>query len=135
MKKNLPIFVFTFFLLSCSSVKKTQKAINYGNYDEAINIALKNLRTNKTKKSKQTYVLMLEDAFAKAVARDKEKIKYLKADGNSANLENIYNLYIQLDNRQKNIKPLLPLPILDKGTNAKFNFENYDADIMTYRDK
>ena len=135
MKKILTIFAFTLFLLSCSSVKKTQQAINYGNYDEAINIALKNLRANKTKKGNQSYVLMLEEAFSKAVNRDKEKIKYLKTDGNPANLENIYNLYTLLNSRQENIKPLLPLYILEKGRNAKFHFENYNSDILMYKDK
>jgi len=135
MKKILQLFSITILLISCSSVKKTQQAINFGNYDEAINIALKNLRSNKTKKSNQSYVLMLEEAFSKAVTRDKEKINYLKADGNPANLESIYNLYTLLNNRQESIKPLLPLPILNKGKNAKFHFEDYASDILTYKDK
>jgi hypothetical protein len=135
MKKTLQLFLITILLISCSSVKKTQQAINFGNYDEAINIALKNLRSNKTKKSNQSYVLMLEEAFSKAVIRDKEKIKYLKADGNPANLESIYNLYTLLNNRQKSIKPLLPLPIYNKGKNAKFHFEDYTSDILTYKNK
>lgn len=135
MKKTLQLFSLIILLISCSSVKKTQQAINYGNYDEAINIALKNLRNNKTKKSNQSYVLMLEEAFSKAVSRDKEKIKFLKADSNPANFENIYNLYTLLNNRQENIKPLLPLPILNKGKNAKFHFEDYTSEILTYKNK
>jgi hypothetical protein len=135
MKKVLPLFILTVFLISCSSVKKTQQAINYGNYDEAINIALKNLRTNKTKKGNQSYVLMLEEAFAKAVSRDKEKIKFLKEDDNSSNLESIYNLYLLLNNRQNNVKPLLPLPILNDGRNAKFKFEDYSSNILNSKNK
>ncbi len=135
MKKILPLFIITLLVISCSSVKKTQQAINFGNYDAAINTAVKNLRINKTKKSNQSYVLMLEEAFSKAVARDKDKIKFLKADGNPANLESIYNLYTLLNNRQESIKPLLPLPILNKGKNAKFHFEDYTSDILTYKDK
>jgi len=131
MKKVFLFFILSVLFISCSSVKKTQKAINYGNYDQAINIAIKNLRINKTKKGNQSYVLMLEEAFAKAVTRDKERLKFLKKDGNAANLENIYNLYIQLNNRQERIKPLLPLHILNKGRNAKFKFVDYSSGILT----
>lgn len=135
MKKLAFILILAITVVSCSSVKKTQEAINYGNYDEAIDIAIKNLRTHKTKKSNQSYVLMLEEAFAKATIRDKEKITFLNNDGNPANLESIYNGYILLNNRQERIKPLLPLPILNKGKNAKFQFENYTNDILTTKDK
>lgn len=135
MKKLAFILILAITVVSCSSVKKTQEAINYGNYDEAIDIAIKNLRTHKTKKSNQSYVLMLEEAFAKATIRDKEKITFLNNDGNPANLESIYNGYILLNNRQELIKPLLPLPILNKGKNAKFQFENYTNDILTTKDK
>ena len=135
MKKIAIFLILAITVVSCSSVKKTQEAINYGNYDEAIEIAIKNLRTHKTKKSNQSYVLMLEEAFAKASIRDKEKIAFEKKDGNPANLESIYNGYILLNNRQELIKPLLPLPIINKGKNAKFQFENYTNDLITTKDK
>jgi len=135
MKKLTFILILIITVVSCSSVKKAQEAINYGNYDEAIQITVKNLRTNKTKKSNQSYILMLEEAFAKATLRDKEKIAFLKSDGNLANLESIYNGYIILNNRQESIKPLLPLPIINKGKNAKFQFKNYTNELLTTKDK
>ncbi|MEM9687552.1 MAG: hypothetical protein AAF934_11625, partial [Bacteroidota bacterium] len=70
MKKNILLLVLSGTVIACSSVKKTQKALNTGNYDNAIATAIDNLRSNKTKKSKQPYVLMLEEAFAKAVDKD-----------------------------------------------------------------
>ena len=131
MKNFLPFLTLCLILSACSSVKKTQEAINYGNYDEAINIAIKNLRTNKTKKSNQPYVLMLQEAYAKVTEQNLEKIKFLKKEGNPANLEVIYNTYLNLNNRQEIIKPLLPLPILDKGKNAKFQFNDYSTNILS----
>lgn len=121
--------------MSCGGIKKTQEAINYGNYDEAIETAVKNLRSNKTKKSNQPYVFMLQEAFTKASIRDLEKINFLKKDGNPANFESIYRIYANLNNRQELIKPLLPLPILDKGKNAKFQFKDFGNDILTSKDK
>ena len=135
MVKKLLLLTLIITISSCSSVKKTQEAINYGNYDQAIQIAVKELRDNKTKKGNQDYVLMLEEAFEKATAKDIENIIFLKKDGNPANLETIYNKYLNLKNRQDLIKPLLPLPILSKGKNAKFSFTDYTNDILATKTK
>jgi len=135
MNKIILLVLITLTISSCSSVKKTQEAINYGNYDEAIEIALKHLRSNKNKKSNQPYVLMLEEAFEKATTRDLERIEFLKKDGNNASLEQIFNNYNNLDNRQVRIKPLLPLYILDKNQNAEFKFIDYSSDILTTKNE
>ncbi len=135
MKKYLLLFFTTILILSCSSVKKTEKALNTGNYDEAINIALSKLRTNKDKKGKQPYILMLERAFAKAVTRDVDAISFLEKEGNPANLERIYNSYNTLKKRQQRIKPLLPLYHAEQGRNANFTIVNYDQKILDTKEK
>ncbi|MFD0962746.1 hypothetical protein [Pseudofulvibacter geojedonensis] len=135
MKKLLLLFLSSAFIIACSSVKQTEEALNTGNYDQAIGIALKNLSTNKHKKGKQEYIIMLEQAFAKAKTRDKERIAFLSKTGNGANLEEIFNIYNQLKNRQERIKPLLPLRILEKGRNANFQFENYNQAIIETQGK
>lgn len=130
MKKNL-LFILVFICItSCSSVKSTQEAINNGNYQQAIEIAVKNLQKNKLKKGNQPYVLMLQDAFVKATAKDLNTISFLKKDKNPENLEKIFVLYNDLKDRQELIKPLLPLPILKKNKNATFEFSNYDDAII-----
>ena len=73
MKKILLLFTMV-LLASCSGVKKTQKAINSGNYRVAIGKALKELQKNKTKKGHQSYVVLLEDAFQKHTEREQERI-------------------------------------------------------------
>ena len=135
MKKLAIILIIAITFTNCSSVKKTQEAINYGNYDEAINIAVKHLRNNKTKKSNQTYVVLLEDAFKKATAKDLERIAFLNKDANPANLEQLFNSYTSLNKRQELIKPLLPLSILDEGKNAEFQFQDYSNRILDAKDK
>ena len=135
MKKIILLTATLFLMISCSSIKNTQQAINNGNYEKAIDIALDNLQKNKTKKGNQPYVLMLQDAFAKANARDLSKITYLKNDQNPENLENIFVLYETLKNRQEIIKPLLPLPILSENKNAQFQFSNYDDKIINAKNE
>ena len=39
---------------------------------------------------------MLEEAFKKVSERDLARIEYLKKDGNSENIEAIYNLFLKL---------------------------------------
>lgn len=135
MKKQLLIISSFFLLISCSSVKKTQQAISNGNYDTAINIAIENLRKNKTKKGNQPYVLMLEEAFAKVSKKDLNRISFLKKDNNPENIETIFSLYEDLKNRQEVIKPLLPLSIISENRNAKFQFDNYDDEIITTKNQ
>ncbi|TSE09548.1 MULTISPECIES: hypothetical protein [Aquimarina] len=134
--KKLLLLVLTFvFAVSCSSVKKTEKALNTGNYDQAINIALNKLKTNKDKKGKQPYILMLEQAYAKVIERDKNAVAYLEKEGNPANLERIFNTYTTLKSRQERIKPLLPLYLVEEGRNANFSIDNYDQRIISTKDK
>ena len=133
MKKVLLLTTIV-VLAACGGVKKTQEALNTGNYVAAMNKAIKNLAENKTKKGNQEYITLLEEAFAKHSEREQQEIAFLQNDGNPANLENIYNKYLQLKQIQERIKPLLPLHINDEGRNAKFNFVNYDNKILATKD-
>ena len=123
MKKLLLLIVITFFVLSCSTSKQIEKSLNIGNYDQAINDAIGKLRTNKDKKRKSDYILMLEEAFGKVTQRDLQNIDFLKKENNPENYLLIYDAYVALKNRQERIKPLLPLYV--SGKEAKFNFQNY----------
>ncbi|WP_318345411.1 hypothetical protein [Flagellimonas baculiformis] len=134
MKKIL-LLTTILTIAACGGVKKTQEALNTGNYVTAMDKAIKNLAENKTKKGNQEYITLLEEAFAKNAEREEQEIAFLQNDGNPANLETIYNKYIQLKRIQERIKPLLPLRINDQGRNAKFHFENYDNDILNTKDQ
>lgn len=134
MKKILLLSIFL-SIIACSGVKKTQEAINVGDYDTAMNLALEKLRENKNKKNNQPYVLMLEEAYAKATSRDLDHIKFLVKENNPENYEAIYEAYEKLKFRQQQIKPLLPLVIADHGRNAKFKFVDYSDEIIAFKNK
>ncbi|WP_405397281.1 hypothetical protein [Maribacter sp. Asnod2-G09] len=134
MKKFL-LFSFIGLLLSCSGVKKTQEALNSGNYETAINKAVMNIAENKTKKSNQQYIILLEEGYKKNTERELQHIKFLKKDGNAANYEEIFNAYGRLKSIQERIRPLLPLQIQDEGRRAQFSFKNYDDDIIAAKSK
>ena len=135
MKKAILLVTALVVLIACGGVKKTQEAINTGNYNQAINSALKNLADNKAKKGNQVYIVMLEEAFQKNATRELQNISFLKKDGNPANLEAIYKGYSYLKNIQQRIRPLLPLYIMEENRDAKFKFANYDELILDAKDQ
>lgn len=132
MKKTILLLSLILFVASCG-VKQTQSMLSDGDYDGAINRAVDGLRSNKNAKEKQDYVYLLEEAFDKAKERDLRNIDLLVKSGNPRNFETIYNTYLHLNNRQDLIRPLLPLPLLNKGKNAYFPFDNYNQEIVESR--
>ncbi|TRZ46225.1 hypothetical protein [Robertkochia solimangrovi] len=135
MKKAIILAVLSIVTFSCSSVKKTQVALNSGNYEQAINIALDKLRDNKAKKGNQPYVLMLEDAYSKANSRDLERITFLKKDANPANLEEVYQTYLKINERQERVRPLLPLEVYDQSRLADIRIQDLSDKIINSKDQ
>lgn len=129
MKKITLLFSFLVFITSCA-LKHTQELVHSGDYDNAITIAVSSLESNKDKKSKQDYVYLLEEAFAKAKERDLNTLYLLEKENNPAQIERIYQLYVGLNNRQEKIKPLLPLQLLKENRTAVFAFENYNDKLI-----
>jgi len=134
MKKFILFVPVLVFLVACGGVKKTQKALNAGNYSNVINNALQNLAENKVKKGNQPYILLLEDAFKKNTERELKYIAFLEKDGNEASYENIYKSYSSLRDIQEKIRPLLPLRIIEENRNAEFSFNDYENEIIDYKE-
>lgn len=129
MKRTVLLLSLLILVTACGA-KQTRSMLSSGNYDEAISNAVSNLRTNKDKKGKQDYVYILEEAFAKAKERDLNHINLLAKDANPTQLEKMYTTYLQLNQRQEKIKPLLPLRLINEGRNAIFPFDNYNDQII-----
>ena len=130
MKKILLLLSIFIFIISCAT-KQIQSSISSGNYDDAIANAVSNLQNNKDKKRKQDYIYLLEEAFAKAKERDLASIDAFMKDTNPSNLEKVFNIYNQLNGRQEQIRPLLPLFLIKENRNAKFPFDNYTEQIIS----
>lgn len=131
MKKLLLSTLVLILVVSCSTSKKIEKAVSIGNYDQAISEAISKLRTNKDKRGKVDFIVMLHEAYNKATDRDLNNIEFLKKDNNPENYIRIYDAYVGLEDRQERIKPLLPLYI--NGKQVNFNFNNYANQIINQK--
>lgn len=130
MKKITLLLSIIILVCSCA-VKQIQSQVSSGDYDSAISNAVSNLQNNKEKKRKQDYIYLLEEAFAKAKERDLRNIDALFKDTNPSNLEKIFNTYVQLNNRQEQIRPLLPLRLMNENRDAIFPFGDYSDEIVS----
>lgn len=124
----------TFYLLlliiaSACGVKNTKNMISEGDYDSAIEKATHKLAKNKTNKKSKEYIMLLEEAYTKANERDNREITLLVKDANPQKLEQIFNIYKNLNARQEKIRPLIPLKVNEKD--VYFTFEDYSEQIIS----
>ncbi len=130
MKKFFFIGIFSFLVLSCGNTKQIQELVNTGNYDSAIDLSIEKISKKKGKKSADPYILLLKEAYDKAMQRDKEIIVRAQKDTNPEKWQTIYDTYLQMDSRQNKVKALVPLRLTKTGENISFAFENLDTKII-----
>ncbi len=119
------ILLFTALLLvGCNSVKQNQRLLSQGNYDQAIELAIRKLSNDRDSKKSKEHIRLMEQAYKKVVSEDKRRIDFLKKDPSPEKVEQLYNLYVRLERRQQRIRPLLPLG------NANFKMVNYTDEII-----
>lgn len=116
--------IIVLILQSCAS---PQKMLERGDYDQLIDLAARKLAGKKKKKTE--YVLALEEAFDRATREDMARADRLKREGRAENWDRIYDLYRDIDRRQDQIRPLLPLAD-QHGIRANFRFVRV-ADLLT----
>jgi hypothetical protein len=118
----LRIALIALFLIGC---KSASKLVEEGNYDKAIEKSVKKmLKGNAKTEDKQ----MLDRAYTLANQQDNERIKLLKLEGKPENWEQVYSFYMRLDNRQKQVRKVLPFQI--KGSTYNYKQIDYSASII-----
>ncbi len=135
MKKIIYLnFLMLFLLSSCGNTKQIQNYIYSGDYDTAINLSVEKLKKKKGSKSGDAYALLLKEAYDKANQKDLETINKLKANTNPNKWQKIYDTYLNLDNRQEDIKPLLPIYVVKENRQLDFPITDYTSKILDAKD-
>jgi len=96
-----------------------------GNYDGAINKAVKELRKNPDNTKEAD---ILDRCYRIANERDLERIRFLKLENNPNNYDEVFMLYSSLKNRQSMVRTVLPINL--NGRYIEYEYVDYDAEIV-----
>jgi len=128
MKKALPvIFMFLIILSGCGSSKKQ---LEKGNYDAAIQKAVKQLRKDRND-AKQ--IDILTQAYKVSNEQDNEQIRILKMEGKPNNWDQIYLVYKSLNDRQSLVRTVTPLN--SNGKTVDFSYVDYVPEMVNAKRK
>lgn len=128
MKRIVPfIFILTIILSGCSSSKKQ---LQKGNYDAAIDKAVKQLRKDP-KDVKQ--IEILDQSYRVANDQDNERVRFLKMEGRPNNWDEIYLVYKALNDRQSLVRTVTPLNM--NGRSLDFPYVDYMPDMVNAKRK
>jgi hypothetical protein len=122
------LIVLSLLIAGCVSSKKH---LDRGQYDMAIQKAVKKL---KKKPANTKEIEVLQRAYKLANQADKDKIDYLKLEGNPDIWEQVYAAYSRMKSRQDIVKTL-PQLWLPGGRPVNFEFVNYDEEIISAKRK
>lgn len=131
MRKFYIILTAAILLVGCNSAKRNEKLLARGDYDKAIELAVKKLQRNKDGSTSDTRIGLLEEAFQKAMEEDKRRITFLKKSTNPSASKEIYYTYQNMEYIQDQIRPLLPLYSKTLNRNARFDIVDYSDAIVS----
>jgi hypothetical protein len=122
MKQILPIFMLLIILSSCGSSKKQ---LARGNYDAAIDKAVRELRRNP-RDEKQAEILA--QSYRVANDQDNERVRFLKMEARPNGWDEIYIVYKALNDRQALVKTVTPFNV--KGQTIDFPYVDYMPEMV-----
>ncbi len=128
MKRIVPvIFILTIILSGCSSSKKQ---LEKGNYDAAIDKAVKQLRKD-SRDTKQ--IAILDRSYQIANEQDNERIRFLKLEGKPNNWDEIYLTSKRMSDRQTMVRSVTPLSM--NGRTIEYPYVDYMPEMVAAKRK
>ena len=115
-------------LASCNSAKRNQKLLAQGDYDQAIELAIKKLQRDKSSGKNDNRIGYLENAFKKMVAQDNRRLALLEGLTTVSAAKEMFYTYQNMAFIQDKIRPLLPLSY-KSGKQATFKMLDYNGKI------
>jgi hypothetical protein len=128
MKRIVPFFFILILLLEgCGSSKKQ---LQKGNYDAAIQKAVKDLRKDR---SDVKQIDILDQAYKVSNDQDNERVRFLKMEGKPNNWDEIYIVYRALNDRQALVKTVTPLN--KNGKSVDYAYVDYMPEMVNAKRK
>jgi hypothetical protein len=123
MKRIVPFIIILAILFSgCGSSKKQ---LQKGNYDAAIDKAVKQLRKDP---SDAKQIDILSQSYKVANDQDNERIRFLKMEGRADGWDEIYLTYKALNDRQSLVRTVTPLNY--NGSSVDFTYIDYMPEMV-----
>lgn len=128
MKKIAPfLMILIISLMGCGSSKKQ---LEKGNYDAALDKAVKQLRKDPDD-AKQ--IAILDRSYKIANEQDNERIRFLKMESKPANWDEIFILNKRLSDRQALVRSVSPLEL--DGKNISYEYIDYMPEMVAAKRK
>jgi hypothetical protein len=128
MKRFAPfLFILILLVSGCGSSKKQ---LQKGNYDAAVQKAVKQLRKDP---SDVKQIDILDQAYRIANDQDNEKVRLLKMEGKPNNWDEIYLVYKTLNDRQALVRTVTPLN--SNGRSISYPQVDYMPDMVNAKSK
>jgi hypothetical protein len=128
MKKITPVLMILVIALSgCGSSKKQ---LERGNYDAAIDLAVRDLRRDPSD-SKQ--IATLDRSYIIVNEQDNERIRFLKMEDKPANWDEIYQINKRMSDRQSLVRSVTPLEL--NGRTIEYPYVDYMPEMVAAKRK
>jgi hypothetical protein len=128
MKRILPlVFILIYLLSGCGSSKKQ---LQKGNYDAAIQKAVKQLRKDPNDVKQ---IDILTQAYKVANEQDNERVRFLKMEGKPNNWDEIYLNLKAMNDRQSLVRTVTPLN--QNGRSVDFPYVDYMPEMVNAKRK
>ncbi len=128
MKRIIPVlFSIIILLAGCGSSKKQ---LEKGNYDVAIDRAVKQLRKDP---SDAKQIAILDRSYKIVNEQDNERIRFLKIENKPANWDEIYQVNKRLSDRQALVRSVMPLNL--NGKSIEYQYVDYMPEMVAAKQK
>lgn len=128
MKRIAPLLLI--LIISLSGCGSSKKQLEKGNYDAAIDKAVKQLRKDPGD-SKQ--ITVLDRSYKVANEQDNERIRFLKMESKPANWDEIYLISKRLSDRQSLVRSVTPLSL--NGKSVTYEYIDYMPEMINAKRK